>query len=843
MSWNLLQGQRELGLVGEMCEGVPVPGASAPLGKSEVASPAENWESWPDGSTLSGPGKHLGFAAQYRNSNVQKLSGEPAYCVRVTYSTYLTCMYARTLLLIPMYVGGAFVANVSHASRHAEIRRHAEIYACSSSILMSVTRPVLIAALYLNFILLTSHQVPCVLLTFLLQSHLCCFDFSPAVPCFKLVIRKSHEYALLVAPSFSCRYIREPSPARDSKIMASSPSSTKTRKFNSTLELTTPKRRRFFFNHRRAYSDDSSSHSERHKSPLVRCPFPRLVPTMYRRPSPLERCLYLWGLTGSPQLLARSNNSTWEPIILETIDPFYNNHKYKYELAGKYVSNIGDHPLVEKWTRELSRRIAHLLHVHNTNWSFFVPVRINRASESKVTLLISVTVEVESALAYDIVTSAKRQVVDAGVPTESFTVEMMLGGSRQTTAVSAELAATYTERRSFMNLNTHMAPFSSRLGFPINTSDTKSGSAGAFVALENPGGNQGGENKDIFLLTASHVVRAKADGPGTSLSDPLGNQNLYCCQATDHQVETRLETLEDEQQRQRGLQQKILHWTFMTEEEQAIQPAYKRPRDYELEELDSLTEEVEYREALLKCVRDVRNRDDRRIGKVSYFSPMKLSEKRPGYLADWALVKIDQEKFPQPITNTVRANYQNTAEELDLQGVISVKEANRQVCKHGAATQFTRGRLNEIEAVVRDPWADHPEEASIAWELIVVGVDGKFSAVGDSGSVVFDKDRRIVGLQVASISEDQHDNVQWRLQKILESEDSGLSPGMDKVQFCDLGTEGKQNMPDVSFVSPINWVLEDIEAFTGKKVSISGQKTYLYSDVLTFFLFSQCKFL
>lgn len=97
-----------------------------------------------------------------------------------------------------------------------------------------------------------------------------------------------------------------------------------------------------------------------------------------------------------------------------------------------------------------------------------------------------------------------------------------------------------------------------------------------------------------------------------------------------------------------------------------------------------------------------------------------------------------------------------------------------------------------------------------------------FSRSGDSGSAVFDKVGYVVAIATAS---NQSDPMQWR-----GVPDKGSSSPLRVRHFKDQGVAPQDadetpaseivNIPRgtyVTFAAPIQWVLDDIEDFTGQK--------------------------
>jgi hypothetical protein len=175
--------------------------------------------------------------------------------------------------------------------------------------------------------------------------------------------------------------------------------------------------------------------------------------------------------------------------------------------------------------------------------------------------------------------------------------------------------------------------------------------------------------------------------------------------------------------------------------------------------------------------------DQRVIGFVLHSERIEVSVKPHGFTKDWSLVELYEEKidwstfqgnkvyiggnfsiadfgnimFPQP---SDRANYQYPPDGLlQAYGIVKDDEirnpqhldANGEKCllviKNGLTTGTTIGRTNGLESFTRIYDEYGIKQTSI--EIAVLPYDkthGKFSDLGDSGSIVLARDGRIVGI-------------------------------------------------------------------------------------------------
>ena len=108
-----------------------------------------------------------------------------------------------------------------------------------------------------------------------------------------------------------------------------------------------------------------------------------------------------------------------------------------------------------------------------------------------------------------------------------------------------------------------------------------------------------------------------------------------------------------------------------------------------------------------------------------------------------------------------------------------------------------------------------------AWEWIVIAeaADKKFSQPGDSGACVFDMNGEVVGLVTSGgVAKD----VLRRWNKYTEQDES-LSVDSGAVESGPVRSEsqGYSRGTELTFVTPIDKIFEDIEKVTGCKPSLA----------------------
>lgn len=163
----------------------------------------------------------------------------------------------------------------------------------------------------------------------------------------------------------------------------------------------------------------------------------------------------------------------------------------------------------------------------------------------------------------------------------------------------------------------------------------------------------------------------------------------------------------------------------------------------------------------------------------------------------------------------------------------------RHVYHHGAVSGLSIGTLSPVEAFSRRVLEGRPKE--IAWWLPVFGVhdaqrpsETPFSNRGDSGACVFDVFGRIVSMLDGGLTADKlgrlfhaHPGVRRsRTEQPAPLPAAKKTPPQSPVPepFLDWmgmsGIEAGKMAVDITFTTPIEWVLQDIEACTECKATI-----------------------
>ncbi|RYC56116.1 hypothetical protein CHU98_g10092 [Xylaria longipes] len=206
----------------------------------------------------------------------------------------------------------------------------------------------------------------------------------------------------------------------------------------------------------------------------------------------------------------------------------------------------------------------------------------------------------------------------------------------------------------------------------------------------------------------------------------------------------------------------------------------RRPTQQAKESLAELQNIAAYNVKIIEHLTKLEKKDKRKIGHLAYYPNLEISSLRPGYLKDWALIELNPDKFNGFLNLVLRD------EEEGLGG-------HYKVGKRGSSTGLTFGIKSGVEAVIRRPRPDGKDVYAREMLIVPSREYKRFSDRGDSGAVVFDSLGRIVGMVTGSTD--------------ARSEEDDLAKLPNEV--------------DVTFAAPIEWVLEDIQDFTGQEARLA----------------------
>ncbi|TGJ79857.1 hypothetical protein E0Z10_g8918 [Xylaria hypoxylon] len=534
------------------------------------------------------------------------------------------------------------------------------------------------------------------------------------------------------------------------------------------------------------------------------------------KPDPEETKDYFHGFSDSPRLVARTGHDRWTKTLYAY---GWNETLVQHE---KCYMDLEDPEIIGKWCKDLSMSIIEAL--GHCEWAYFFPIRtclredqrLQRSTEATI-LLVAVkpaSLEWEDGIKFalscrDIM--RKFMIFDVEV-------EIMEGQYTQhaaSTQLEALLGPTYPKTTKIIQ------PLLSHPGYSIAYLEDRpgEGTVGLHIKL-------GADESTVYGLTCRHVVcggRAKHESYKPSADDR--RYHISGSQGRLGELQSKLDHLLGGARLDLvRLQDPIEKWDnwYQYDNPKNISPPTEKGRL----DLQRLQEFVDYHTSVAQVLKDIEDRKERRIGHLAYYPGFSISARQPGYLRDWALVELDVQKFTLPPANTIflgsLARYSNPNLELELDPERPERMVGpRSVLKIGQKTGLTRGILSSIEAVVRRPCKDGPAEYS--WEMLIVPEESSyFSQAGDSGSAVVDNLGCVVAIVTAS---NKGDPIQWRGVPdkgsssplcVRDLKDQGVAPqDADETPASEI-----VNIPrgtDVTFATPIQWVLDDIEDFTGQK--------------------------
>ncbi|KAI3319664.1 hypothetical protein HD806DRAFT_525330 [Xylariaceae sp. AK1471] len=534
-------------------------------------------------------------------------------------------------------------------------------------------------------------------------------------------------------------------------------------------------------------------------------------------PSAEEKELYYYGIAGNPKLIARTSCDLW-------VKPQHQRPGWgvSFTHTSKHFGAIRDEDdIVSKWTRDFSMMIVEVLKPYL--WSYFFPVRmplevaedlVPSSKERKaieeaqpIILLIAVT---ENSMGWkrgiEMALRCRELLRDNGFDIEVEVRE----GTHQRNAISADLESQIDETFwsklypfQTWNPNERILPMLSYSGYPVGylKDHFDWGTIGLHVMLE--------DDSKVYGLTCRHVV--DRNQPLERIYNiSAENQKQHHIHGTNRIVADTVESLD------------CLH-DYMGQYLLKL----KKEKEQEETQILALEERRSYNKGLLENLEKVKAsaNSEKIIGHVAFYPSFEVSTRTPGYLRDWALIELDKYKYPKGFKNQVYISHVpkddgitgfegSNGTMLYLQPQLTSRQQRWDktakksfiVAKRGAKSNLTYGVTSAIEAVVREPKEDGTHY--ICWELLIVPLGGKghFSKGGDSGSCVFDEDGQVIGMVVGGNQVNPPDHRPW----------PGIgSQSKDVMKQWDDGT-------NITFATPIDWVFDDIQDFTGFKPRLVG---------------------
>jgi hypothetical protein len=468
---------------------------------------------------------------------------------------------------------------------------------------------------------------------------------------------------------------------------------------------------------------------------------------------------YYKGLPSNPPLIATTKPGPFEPPSgLEA-------YSVLKELRG-----LGDHPLASIWERGVAIGLRRVLNTMTVNWTSIEALRIVEAGESssQATVWIGVDFGALSFKEGSVVAHKCRAYIDSyGI--HDYQVEIresrvMRSGNRFLNPVPLS-DPTFTARN----------PYTATLGIPISAKDRPwtEGTGGFYLSA-------GGNDKDIYLVTARHVVLpldtddnkeyerrndSKAREDVVILGTSGFNEKLA---AIDYEIMGRQFAIADAEERIQSVEGKV----------DPTSEAERRDAGQDLQKAKVGCEALETFRHYIATHWEAK--EQRIFGELAWAPPIVFSTEPGMYTMDLAVIKIDSGMLDAHnyIGNAIGIGNKYTRQEfmnkvylhpasptsfefpadrlVKLQGQVPESALSKPpmidaagescliVFKNGAETDTTIGKANNVSSYTRTYFAGRYVE-SREWSVINKG-SGAFSAKGDSGSCVADIFNRVGGI-------------------------------------------------------------------------------------------------
>ncbi|KAI1288187.1 hypothetical protein F5Y03DRAFT_404957 [Xylaria venustula] len=557
------------------------------------------------------------------------------------------------------------------------------------------------------------------------------------------------------------------------------------------------------------------------------------------KPDPEETKDYFHGFSGSPRLVARTGHNRWTKTLYA-----YGRNQTLVQHEKCYRA-LEDPEIIGKWCKDLSMSIIKAL--SHCEWAYFFPIRTclrddRRFQESTAVTILLVAVKQASLKWEDGIKIALRcrNIMRKFM---IFDVEVeIIEGQYTRHAASTQLEALV--RPEYTKTTELILPLLSYPGYSIAYRENTpgEGTVGLHIKL-------GADESTVYGLTCRHVVCGKRDTDKHKSYKPSAGDrryyisgNQYHLGTLQHSLDALLKEANMNLDWQRGPIERWDKW-YQYDNTNNVSP----PTEEDRQELQKLQALVDHRTSVAQVLKDIEARKERQIGHLAYSPGCSISTRQPGYLRDWALVELDVRKFTLPPANTIFTGSSladgNFGAKLKLKPEIVVQPMP--VSKIGQKTGLTHGKISGIEAVIRHPFEKEDDpvdpvkavekktEAPVggaptpltppaaptglgtislttlpveySWEMLIVPEEraSYFSQKGDSGSAVFNNMGHVFAIATASTA---YDPMEWRGGPDKETDETPSSEIVNKRR----GT-------DVTFATPIQWVLDDIEEFTGQK--------------------------
>lgn len=547
------------------------------------------------------------------------------------------------------------------------------------------------------------------------------------------------------------------------------------------------------------------------------------------KPDDEERDYYYFGIAGKPRLVARTSHECWSRP--ENTGAYTGQRRKQYLAVLEYQQD----ELVSRWTNDLTLALVQAL--NECRWSYFFPIRIGLddtlSSEFPTILLIAVE---EDSLQWEqglpIALECRKILRDFKIADVEVEIRE---GKYAHCAASAELERQIDPKywanektNKCEKTNRFALPMLSFLGYNIGYSEDGKGEGSVGLHLR-----LGDKNSAVYGLTCRHVVfNGRHPSESYTVSE---DHKQYHIQGGDSGFTKCLENLKIYQTQLQHLinqiQRKQKEWEDCFSHVEGRE--HRRPTGAEIMKLAEYQTSAAYNKQVIDLCNNISHKKDRHIGHLAFHPKMELSSERPGYLTDWGLIELDLGKFNSGPDNKVfigtepndigisESDLDNGFLSLHLEPEDGLDSRTFCVGKRGSRTGLTYGVMSSIEAVVRRPtYMTH----HFAWEILIVPFgdndDRVFSKPGDSGSSIFDASGKVIGLVTGNTVEPPYDEKGgWKGIPPTTRNPKKYPGGAARPEEADETPSGDlatwYTGTDITFATPIQWVLDDIERFTG----------------------------
>ncbi|CCF32512.1 hypothetical protein CH063_04888 [Colletotrichum higginsianum] len=469
---------------------------------------------------------------------------------------------------------------------------------------------------------------------------------------------------------------------------------------------------------------------------------------LQRPPTRHERDSFYFGLPSRPKLVARSS-----------LTPFHFDGD-GWSSDRKTLTVVGDHPIVSKWDDEpspLRNKILGILAEQDVDWQAIDILRIGYVNKEKpVIVSISVSAPTSWETGNKVAQDCREALVQYGLDDVHCEVkESMLVNSS-----FAVLRQDY-HPHSF-NFHPYMYRLSDQLGTAIASRDKpdREGTKGLYLR------RTGCEPGEVFALTCRHVCYGASE-QDSQLPGKETRPGKSVIQLPEITTKTLVEDLDEWRQ----------ELTKDLEKEESKGECYQ-DRERRSSKITAYQQDIRETDRLLQQF-TLRNALDTRVF---------------GHVADWCLIRLKadaHERRLSELSNRVYIGPPQSTLSLMAAGFLPASELQNPKKKlivgmRGRTSGLTFGLVNQVKSVTRRPITDG--QTFISKECCIVGdrANREFTQHGDSGACVFDLNGRAVAMVTGGIS---------RQQVSKGGDDYGLDRAMD-----------------VTYATPMEWLLEDMKA-------------------------------